>query len=214
MADYPLNRMHSRSTTCSTGNRSAANREKIAEIRALMGHTQAVAAVAAVPTPPSPPPPSPPRTPRTMDLTETLPRVPFFPGGPGTPSLSDFAHPRYKTTIPLPRNLTLITVHPLTEPQVEALDHVQVLRLWEVLTEMRDEPLGSAFLDWKDTPDGFGFDTGVWKEKILTSVKAVERVLREKWGERVEDLKSLSRKWDEPVEEKEGVLIKCEPVED
>ena len=74
--------------------------------------------------------------------------------------------------------------------QVEDLAHVQLLRLWEVLIEMRDEPQQSPFIDL-DKMNEYGFDKEVWVEKLLMSVAVVEGVLRGKWNEPIEEGESV-----------------------
>ena len=86
----------------------------------------------------------------------------------------------YKTTFHLPRNLTLAITHPITVEQAEKLAHVQLLRLWEALIEMRDEPIRSPYIEWHMMNKVTGFDEEDWVEKMLASITVVEEVLRGK----------------------------------
>jgi hypothetical protein len=97
----------------------------------------------------------------------------------------------YKTTFHLPRNLTLAITHPITVEQAEKLAHVQLLRLWEALIEMRDEPIRSPYIEWHMMNKVSGFNEEDWVEKMLASITVVEEVLRGKWKEPISEKESV-----------------------
>lgn len=91
---------------------------------------------------------------------------------------------QYRTTIDLPRNLVFIAAFPLTQVEVQDLAHVQLLRLWEVLLEMKNDPHRSPFVDWCPATRML-FEKEMVCDDIRMSIVIVERVLRTKWNEPV-----------------------------